>query len=88
MIISMLINLLVMHLVSKVKQPCDTCVHYSNQKCFYYKVLLKQFVVPLQDQIMEQDFANEKNALDVNISRNDTRFCGPNAKNYEKRCNK
>ena len=65
--------------------PCDICVHYSNKKCFYYKVILNHFVVPLYDQIMEQDFANEKNALDVNIARNDTRFCGPNATNYEKK---
>ena len=70
---------------TKVIPPCDICVHYSNKKCFYYKVILNQFVVPLYDQIMEQDFANEKNALDVNIARNDTRFCGPNAKNYEKK---
>ena len=83
--ISILIKLFVICLVSKVKLPCDTCVHYSNKKCFYYKVLLESFVVPLQDQIMEQDFANEKNALDVNIARDDTRFCGPNAKNYEKK---
>lgn len=62
---------------------CNTCTHYSNKKCFYYKVLLGKYVVPLYDQIMEQDFATKNTALDVYTARNDSRFCGPTGKNYQ-----
>lgn len=56
--------------------PCNTCTHYSNQKCLYYKVMLGKYVYSLYDQIMDQDFATEKTAMDVHTARNDEQFCG------------
>lgn len=63
--------------------PCNTCIYYSNQKCLYYKILLGKYVYPLYDQIMDQDFATEKTAMDVHTARNDERFCGSKAVNYK-----
>jgi len=63
--------------------PCNKCTHYKNQKCLYYKVLLGKYVYSLYDQIMDQDFATEKTAMDVYTARNDERFCGQSARHYQ-----
>lgn len=39
----------------------------------------------IQDQIMEQNFATDKNALDVHIARSDHRLCGPTGTNYQEK---
>lgn len=70
--------------IKKQIPSCNTCSHYSNKKCFYYKVILGNYVVPLYDQIMEQDFANNITALNANIARNDERLCGVKGRYYEK----
>lgn len=65
--------------------PCSTCEFYSNQKCFYYRVLVDKYVVDYYDQIMEQEFATQRTAMDVHTAREDEQFCGKNARHWRVR---
>jgi hypothetical protein len=61
---------------------CKTCEYHTNDKCLYYHVALGEYVFDLYTQIDYQIFATEKDAMTIDIARNDTRFCGPDAIHY------
>lgn len=61
---------------------CLSCKHYSNEKCFFYRVLLNTYIIDLASQIDDQKFATEKDALSAEEARAHIYLCGPDAIHY------
>lgn len=84
-IIKLLFGLLCFHKDNIADRKCLSCHYYSRGKCFFYRVLFKEYVLDLAQQIEEQKLATEEDALPAEEARKHIYLCGPEARHWIRR---